>query len=98
MKPEEVKNTYYHIGALNEEEERQTPHILDKDGNKVFFLIRCHVCHHGLCKVMTIAKTPKSKQNMIFVQPCPTCLEAARKGEAVQPYEMNGDYQTRERF
>jgi hypothetical protein len=62
-------NTYY-AGGKNEEGLPETPHIT----GKVFFEIRCAVCNYGLCKRMTILKTPRRKQNLILVEPCPNCL------------------------
>lgn len=91
MKLEDIKEPYRVIG------ETETPHITWK-GEKACFLIRCRVCNRGLCKCMTIAKTPRRGENMIFVEPCPNCLQAAREGREPQEYEMNGEWQTRERF
>lgn len=89
---------YFYNGLKNYRGNSHTPFILDKEGTKVYFLIRCSVCHRGLCRRMTIYRTPRRKENMIFVDPCPHCLEAAREGKEVVPFEMNGEYQTRERF
>ena len=80
MKPDEIDNAYYKIGALNSRNKVETPHIT---GGTVYFEIRCHVCHTGLCKLMTIAKTDDGRRNMIFVMPCPECVQAASEGREV---------------
>jgi len=72
--------TYYHLGGKNNAGEVETPHIT----GKITFLIYCSVCHYGFCKDIRIAKSPKHKQNLIFVPPCPRCLEAAKTGEPVE--------------
>ena len=96
MKPEDVRNAYLHLGALDNEGKVHTPYVLSESGEKVCFLIRCHVCHKGLCKMMTIGKSARYKITMIFVEPCPRCLAAARKGEEVVPLEMNNSWQVRQ--
>ena len=96
MKPKDMYNLYY-LNGYNEDDEPETPFIYNKIWKKTHFLIRCQVCHRGLCHGTAVTKTPRG-DNMIFIEPCPTCLEAARKGEEPEPYEMNGEYQTRERF
>lgn len=71
-----IKGAYYQEGGITEDNYCQTPHLKDEKNNKVFFLVRCSVCHHGLCKMITIVKTDvdgskKYKDNQMFVQPCP---------------------------
>lgn len=71
-----IKGAYYQEGGVTEDDLPQTPHIKDEDNNKVFFLIRCAVCHNGLCKMITVVKTEvndskKHKSTQVFVQPCP---------------------------
>lgn len=80
-----IKQAYYHYGGKNNEGEVVTPYLVDDDDNEVYFLIRCSVCHYGLCKVITIVKSyerdkQQYKQNHIFVEPCPICARAAREG------------------
>ena len=78
--------TYYTLGGKNAEGQEETPHVT----GKVYFLIYCAVCKTGLCKNMVIAKSPKKKQNMIFVEPCPNCLEAARQNLQVVAVSNKG--------
>ena len=92
MNEDEMHDVYYHKGS----QKNNTPFLLGDNG-KTYFLIRCSVCHRGLCGIMSITKTRRGN-NMIFVQPCPNCLKAAREGKKPEVYEMNGEYQTRERF
>jgi len=87
---------YYHLGA-KDDSGPHTPYVTHED-KLVAFLIRCSVCNRGLCKLIKIVKTPMRNENMIFVEPCPNCMEAARTGTEVVPYEMNGELQTSERF
>lgn len=78
-----IKGAYYQEGGVTEDDYNATPHIKDAEMKKVTFLIRCSVCHYGLCKMMTIVfieRTGHRKENHIFIQPCPICLEAARRG------------------
>ena len=92
----EITDAYYLLGGLNEDGEFETPQLKNMGGEKVApFLIRCKVCNKGLCKLMVIAKSPHSKQNYIFVEPCPRCLAAARNDMDVTPLKVNGDWQTR---
>jgi hypothetical protein len=78
-----IKTAYYSEGGFNTKGECETPHIIDDEyeahGGKAYFLIRCAVCHYGLCKLMTIAPIPHEDKNIVFVQPCPICTEAARR-------------------
>ena len=76
---------YYHPGGRNDDGVIETPFIT----GRVSFLIRCQVCHTGLCKKLTIVKTPRRRQNLIFVEPCPRCLEAAKAGRAVEVIELD---------
>lgn len=81
-----IAQAYYHEGAT------ETPHLLDAEDNKVSFLIRCSVCHYGLCKLMEIARIPhdeQNEQNIIFIEPCPICLEAARRQVSPPVIPMN---------
>lgn len=71
-----IRNAYYTPGGFNDLGIEETPHLT----GKVYFEIRCAVCHAGLCKEMTIAKSPRRNQNLVFVQPCPRCIGAARIG------------------
>lgn len=64
----------------------------------VKFIVRCRVCHFGLCMYLTILKRKRTKQNVVFIEPCPNCVKAAENGKEVIPYEMNNDYYTREKF
>ena len=91
MKTDDITDAYYHIGGVNRERKPQTPILEDIPA----FLIRCKVCNKGLCKLMVIAKSPRSKQNYVWVEPCPRCLAAARAGIDVEALELNADWQSR---
>jgi hypothetical protein len=78
---------YYKPGGKNSEGEQETPHLTDFFNEKVFFEIRCAACNYGLCKHMTILKTPRRRQNLILVEPCPNCLAG---GALVK---INSEYQ-----
>ena len=73
--------TYY--AGLNRDGLGETPHLV----GRVYFEIRCAVCGYGLCKRITVMKTPRRQQNIILVEPCPNC---ANGGAAVQ---VNSEYQ-----
>lgn len=77
-----MSETYYAAGK-NAEGQEETPHVT----GKVFFEIRCAVCNYGLCKLVTVVKTPRRKQNVILVEPCPNC----RQGGA--PVKVNSERQ-----
>ena len=87
-----IRGVYYGPDAKNKDGERETPHLT----GKVFFEIRCSVCHHGLCKDVIVAKSPRRRQNLVFIAPCPRCLEAAqehRQVEVLPMRELPHDYE-----
>jgi len=92
LKPEDITDAYYHLGAIDAEGNVHTPHLTRDDGTRTSFEIRCHVCNTGLCKLMTIAKSPVVRQNMIWVEPCPKCLKAAQENGEVTPISLNKDW------
>lgn len=90
-----IRGVYYMPGGITSEGKPETPHLLGPDG-KVYFEIRCSVCHYGQCKEITIATSPRRKQNLIFADPCPRCLEAAtqnREVEVIPLRELPHDYE-----
>lgn len=78
-------NEYYTRGGKNAAGHDETPHLTGEV--KVFFEIRCAVCNTGLCRRMTILKTPRRKQNLILVEPCPNCLAGGTQ------VKVNSEYQ-----
>ena len=80
---------YYSVGGKNAEGQEETPHVI----GKVYFEIRCAVCNTGLCKEMRVLKSPRRKQNVVMVNPCPNCLEAARRKTPPVVVTLNADYQ-----
>ena len=79
-----MRSAYYHLGGKNNAGVIETPYL----AAKVPFLIRCAACHNGLCKLMEIGKDGRDSMNLILVEPCPRCLEAARAGVAVEPVTL----------
>lgn len=72
--------TLYYKRGRNVDGLAETPFI---HTGKTHFLIRCAVCHEGLCKLTTIIRSERREQNLMFVEPCPRCLAAARNDAEV---------------
>ena len=89
-----IKQAYYQEGGITEDGVKATPHVKDRAGRKTEFLIRCSRCYYGLCKVITVAQLEGTdREAIIFVEPCPKCMRAAKEGVPINPLsqEMLGD-------
>lgn len=72
----------YYQNQRNEEGNIRTPflkHSAEHGPDKTFFVVYCAVCHMGLCQGIVIGKSLFKKENIILIEPCPICLEEARK-------------------
>ena len=67
------------MAKLVYEKGSKSPFLLRSDDEKFTFFIYCSVCHFGLCKVMTVVRADNG-DNIMFIDPCPVCMETARTG------------------
>lgn len=74
--------------------------IVNADSGIVRFTVFCEVCHQGLCAYVQAGTVPGKVENNIagddwtvmFIEPCPRCLEAAKKGQEVEVLHLNAKY------